>query len=84
MVGDLSKELFEKLLTRTRERVEHKNTQGMNFIKQNANQTLEKLFSNNGRYPKKCHADFANTIKVEGARKHFSDSIEIEESSIIK
>ena len=56
----------------------------MNFIKQNTNQTLEKLFSNNGRYPKKCHADFANTIKVEGARKHFSDSIEIEESSIIK
>ena len=84
MVGDLSKELFEKQLTRTRERAEYKNTQGMDFIKQNANQTVEKLFNNNGRYLKKCHADFANIIKVEGARKHFSNSIEIEESSIIK
>ena len=84
MVGNPSKELFEKLLTRAREIAEYKDSQGMDFVKQNANHTVEKLISNNGRYHKKCYASFVNTVKVERARKRFSDSIESGESSIIK
>ena len=84
LVDKPSKESFEKLLKMTRERVEHKDCQAMDFVKRTANHTAEKLISDNATYHKKCYANFANTGKVERARKCFSDSIEKGESSVIK
>ena len=81
MVDNPSKESFEKPLTRTRERVEYKDSQVTDLVKGTVNHTVEKLISNNARSHKKCYANFANTSKVERTRKHFSDSIESEEDS---
>ena len=73
-----------QLLIRTRERVEYKDSQVMDFVKQTVNHTAEKLISDNARYHKKCYANFANASKVERAQKPVSDSTEREERSVIK
>ena len=69
LVDKPSEELFEKLLTRTRETVEYKDSQVTDFVKLTTNHTAGKLISDNARYHKKCYANFANTSKVERARK---------------
>ena len=56
----------------------------MDFVKRTGNHTAEKLISDNARNHKTCYANFANTSKVERARKRLSHSIEKGESSVIK
>ena len=60
-----SKESFEKLLIRTHEKTEHKDSQVMCLVKRTVNHTAEKVISDNARCHKKCYVNFANRSKTE-------------------
>ena len=57
LVDKTSKESFEKLFTKTRERAEYKDYQVMDFVKRIVNHTTEKLVGDNARNHNKCYAN---------------------------
>ena len=57
LVDKTSKESFEKLFTKTRERAEYKDYQVMDFVKRIVNHTTEKLIGDNARNHNKCYAN---------------------------
>ena len=57
LVDKTSKELLEKLLIKTREKAEYKDSQVIDFVKQIVNHTTEKLIGDNARNHNKCYAN---------------------------
>ena len=56
LVDKTSKESLEKLLIKTREKAEYKDSQVIDFVKQIVNHTTEKLIGDNARNHNKCYA----------------------------
>ena len=75
---------FEKLLKRTQERATYKDVTVTNFVERTKNVTAADLIEQNKRYHESCYANFANTGKLQRAKKRFYDSIDTGESSVIK
>ena len=57
LVDKTSKESLEKLLIKTREKAEYKDSQVIDFVKQIVNHTTEKLIGDNARNHNKCYAN---------------------------
>ena len=57
LVDKTSKESLEKLLIKTREKEEYKDSQVIDFVKQIVNHTTEKLIGDNARNHNKCYAN---------------------------
>ena len=75
---------FEKLLKRTQERATYKDVTVANFVERTKNLTADGLIEQNTKYHESCYAMFANTGKLERAKKRYYDSIDTGESSVIK
>ena len=57
LVDKTLKESLEKLLIKTREKAEYKDSQVIDFVKQIVNHTTEKLIGDNARNHNKCYAN---------------------------
>ena len=57
LVDKTSKESLEKLLIKTREKAEYKDSHVIDFVKQIVNHTTEKLIGDNARNHNKCYAN---------------------------
>ena len=84
LVEDPSVDSFERLLERTRQRHEYKDSAVSEFFSRISDMTAQQLVQNKSKYHKKCYSNFANSSKVGRAKKRYSDSIETGQTSFIK
>lgn len=84
IVKNPSLDSFDKLLKRTRERASYKDVSVSSFVARTENLTPTDLFEQKLKYHESCYANFANTGKLQRARKRYNESIDTGESSVIK
>ena len=83
-VKNSSLESFKKLLERSRERARYKDNCVLDFVTRTENLTPKELLDNNAKYHESCYSSFANTVKLQRAKKRYNESIDTGESSIVK
>ena len=75
---------FEKLLKRTQERATYKDVTVANLVERTKNVAAADLIKQNTKYNEGCYANFANTAKLQRAKKRYYESIDAGKSSVIK
>ena len=83
-VANPSLDSFEKILSRSRERAEYKDSTVLNFVERTKGVTAVELLENRCRYHESCYASFANIGKLQRVKKRYATSLDTGEPSAIK
>ena len=75
---------FEKLLERTRRRAHYNDSTVLSFVEHTKNISALQLLERKAIYHESCYSNFANTTKLQRAKKRYNDSVASGESSVIK